>query len=103
MISNGHPLKTLLTMNKKEIAQQFTKQMIDPNQPSISFEQVTNMLKEIQQTHKEVMSNMESYRIRHRLMDSSFSTHHSQLESLNTQFDNLNAKLKESSMLFSKV
>ena len=31
-------------MKKKEIAQQFTKQMLDPNQQSISFEQVTNML-----------------------------------------------------------
>jgi len=79
-------------MNKKEIAQQFTKQMLDPNQPTISFEQVTNMLKEIEQTHKEVLSNMESYRIRHRLMDSSFSARHSQLESLNLQFDNLCAK-----------
>lgn len=29
--------------------------MLDPNQPSINFGQVTDMLKEIQQTHKEVV------------------------------------------------
>ena len=61
-------------MNKKEIAQQFTKQMLDPNQPSISFEQVTNMLKEIEQTHSEIMSNTEAYRIQHRILDISFQT-----------------------------
>ena len=89
-------------MNKKEIAKEFTKQMLDPNTPSINFEQVANMLGEIQQTHKEVLSNMDSYRIRERLMDSTFSARHSQLQSLNMQLDSLNAKLEESSKLFSK-
>ena len=42
----------------------------------------TNMLNEVQQTHKEVLSNMDSYRIRHRLIDSSLSAHRSQLESI---------------------
>ena len=89
-------------MNKKQIAKEFAKQMLDPNTPSINFEQVTTMLGEIQQTHKEVLSNMDSYRIRHRLIDSTFSAHRSQLESLNMQMDYLNVKLKESSTLFSK-
>ena len=89
-------------MNKKEIAKEFTRQMLDPNQPSIDFGQVTNMLKEIEQTHKEVLSNMDSYRIRERHMDSTFSARHSQLQSLNMQLDGLNAKLEESSKLFSK-
>ena len=34
--------------------------MLDPNQPSIEFEQLTNMLKEIEQTHKEVLSGMKA-------------------------------------------
>ena len=89
-------------MNKKEIAKEFTRQMLDPNKPSISFEQVTRMLREIRQTHKEVLSNMDSYRIRERHMDSTFSARHSQLQSLNMQLDSLNTKLKESSTLFSK-
>src|SRR3990170_3816096 len=89
-------------LNKKEIAKEFTRQMLDPNTPSINFEQVTTMLGEIQQTHKEVLSNMDSYRIRERHMDSTFSARHSQLQSLNMQLDSLNAKLKESSTLFSK-
>ena len=89
-------------MNKKEIAKEFTKQMLDPNQPSINFGQVTDMLKEIQQTHREVLSNMDSYRIRERLVDSTFSARHSQLQSLNMQLDSLNAKLEKSSTLFSK-
>jgi hypothetical protein len=65
-------------LNKIGIAKGFTRQMLDPNTPSINFEQVTTMLAEIQQTHKEVLSNMDSYRIRHSLMDSSFSARHSQ-------------------------
>jgi DNA repair exonuclease SbcCD ATPase subunit len=76
--------------------------MLDPNQSSINFGQVTDMLKEIQQTHKEVLSNMDSYRIRERVIDSTFSARHSQLQSLNMQLDSLNTKLKESSTLFSK-
>ena len=89
-------------MNKKEIAKEFTRQILDPNTPSINFEQVTSMLTEIQQTHKEVLSNMDSYRIRERIMDSTFSARHSQLQSLNMQLDSLNAKLEQSSTLFSK-
>lgn len=76
--------------------------MLDPNQPSINFEQVTTMLSEIQQTHQEVLSNMDSYRIRERHMDSTFSARHSQLQSLTMQLDSLNAKLEASSRLFSK-
>ena len=90
-------------MNKKEIAKEFTRQMLDPNQPSINFGQVTAMLGEIQKTHREVLSNMDSYRIRERIMDSTFSARHSQLQSLNMQLGSLNAKLKESSALFSKL
>jgi hypothetical protein len=45
-----------------------------------NFEQVTKMLAEIQQTYKEVLSNMDSYRIRHRMIDHLFSDHHSQLQ-----------------------
>jgi hypothetical protein len=36
-------------MNKKEITKEFKRQMLDPNHPSINFEQVTNMLVEIRQ------------------------------------------------------
>jgi hypothetical protein len=60
------------------------------------------MLNEIQQTHKEVLSGMDSYRIRHRLIDSTFSAHRSQLESINTQISHLNRNLEASSKLFQK-
>jgi hypothetical protein len=45
---------------------------------------------------------MDSYRIRHRLIDSTFSAHRSQLESINMQISHLNRNLKESSTLFQK-
>jgi viroplasmin and RNaseH domain-containing protein len=89
-------------LNKKEMAKEFTRQMLDPNTPSINFEQVTTMLGGTQQTHKEVLSNMDSYRIRERVMDSTFSARHSQLQSLNMQLDSLKAKMEQSSTLFSK-
>jgi hypothetical protein len=60
------------------------------------------MLNEIQQTHKEVLSNMDSYRVRHRLIDSTFSAHRSQLESINMQISHLNRNLEESAKLFQK-
>src|SRR5687768_1664920 len=102
MISNGHPLKTQSTMNKKEIAQQFTKQMLDPNQPSITFEQVTNMLKEIEQTHSKVMSNTEAYRIQYRMLENLYSGLHSKLQSLHKPIENLEERLTRSSTRLSK-
>src|SRR5688572_22562540 len=102
MISNGHLLKTLLIMNKKEIAQQFTKQMLDPNQLSISFEQVTNMLKEIEQTHSKIMSNTEAYRIQHRILESLYSDLRSKLQGLHKPIENLEERLTTSSMRLSK-
>ena len=89
-------------MNKKEIAQQFTKQMLDPNQPSIDFGQVTNMLKEIEQTHQEILSGIESYRLRHKRLDYAFIDHHSQLDSLKEQLTKLNEQLTQSSTRLSK-
>src|SRR5688500_5893239 len=45
---------------------------------------------------------MDSYRIRERVMDSTFSARHSQLQSLNMQLESLSAKLEKSLTLFSK-
>ena len=99
-------------MNKKEIAQQFTrdrqsfseggKQMLDPNQPSISFEQVTNMLKEIEQTHSKIMSNTEAYRIQHRILESLYSDLRSKLQGLHKPIENLEERLTTSSIRLSK-
>src|SRR5687768_14862782 len=89
-------------MNKKEIAQQFTKQMLDPNQPSISFEQVTNMLKEIEQTHSKIMSNTEAYRIQYRTLESFYSGLHSKLKDLHKPIENLEERLTTSSTRLSK-
>jgi hypothetical protein len=61
--------------------------MLDPNQASINFEQVTGTVPEIQQTHKEVLSGMESYRIQHKMLGYAFSDRHSQLESLKQQLE----------------
>src|SRR3990170_4632758 len=89
-------------MNKKEIAQQFTKQMLDPNQPSISFEQVTNMLKEIELTHSKVMSNTEAYRIQYRMLESLYSGLHSKLQGLHKPIEHLEERLTRSSTRLSK-
>src|SRR5687767_11936813 len=89
-------------MNKKEIAQQFTKQMLDPNQPSISLEQVTNMLKEIEQTHSKIMSNTEVYRIQYRTLENLYSGLHSKLKDLHKPIENLEERLTTSSIRLSK-
>lgn len=39
----------------------------------------TNMLKEIEQTHKEILSGIESYRILQKILDHAFTDYHSQL------------------------
>src|SRR5687767_14231025 len=89
-------------MNKKEIAQQFTKQMLDPNQASISFEQATNMLKEIEQTHSKIMSNTEAFRIQHRILESAYSDLRSKLQALHKPIENLEERLTMSSMRLSQ-
>src|SRR3989337_3207406 len=89
-------------MNKKEIAQQFTKQMLNPNHPSISLEQVTNMLKEIEQTHNKIMSNTEAYRIQYRTLENLYSGLHSKLKDLHKPIENLEERLTRSSTQFSK-
>jgi chromosome segregation ATPase len=89
-------------MNKKEIAQQFTKQILDQKAPSISFEQVTNMLKEIEQTHSKIMSNTEAYRIQHRILESSYSDLRSKLQGLHKPIENLEERLTTSSARLSK-
>jgi hypothetical protein len=68
--------------------------MIDPNQPSISFEQVTNMLKEIEQTHGKIMSNTEAYRIQYRMLESLYSGLHSKLKDLYKPIENSEERLK---------
>jgi hypothetical protein len=99
-------------MNKKEIAQQFMracrsfseggKQMLDPNQPSISFEQVTNMLKEIEQAQHKVMLNTEVYRIQYWALENLYSQLHSKLQGLHKPIENLEERLTTSSTQLSK-
>lgn len=48
-------------MNKKEIVKEFSRQMLDQNTPSINFEQVVNLLKQIEQTNREVLNDMDAY------------------------------------------
>jgi hypothetical protein len=93
-------------MNKKEIAKEFTRQMLDQNTPSINFEQVASMLKQIEQTNREVLNDMDSYRIKHRSLAYVFTDHHSQLKSLELQVhkltEALNEQLSDSSTRLSK-
>ena len=71
-------------MKKKEIAKEFTRQMLDPNQPSVNFGQVTNMLKEVEQVHAKVRSEMEKYLTKIECLAMRFPTV-IQLESLEQQ------------------
>src|SRR5688572_24838635 len=92
---NGQPSKTLSTMNKKEIAKEFTRQMLDQNTPSINFEQVARMLNQVEQVYEKVLSDMSKYQYEHQHMRCAFSDHRSQLESLGQQLTKLNANLVE--------
>jgi hypothetical protein len=80
--------------------------MLDQNTPSTNFEQVTNMLEQIEQTHREVLNDMESFRTKHRTLSFSFTDHHSQLElseqHLQRLTEKLNEQLTELSTRFSK-
>ena len=82
-------------MNKKEIAKEFTRQMLDQNTPSINFEQVTHMLKQIEQAHREVLNDMDTFRTKHRTLNYSFTDHHSQLKSSEQQLQKLTETLSE--------
>jgi len=82
-------------MNKKEIAKEFTRQMLDQNTPSINFEQVTNMLNQVGQVYEKVLSDLSKYQYEHQHMRSAFSDHRSQLESLKQQLTQLSANLTE--------
>lgn len=59
------------------------------------LQQVTNMLKQIEQTHRAVLNDMESFRIKHRTLSYSFTDHHSQLKSSEQQLQRLTEKLSE--------
>jgi hypothetical protein len=95
-------IKNTINYEQEEIPRQFTKQMLDPNQPSISFEQVTNMIREIEQTHSKIMSNTEVYRIQYRTLENLYSGLHSKLESLHKPIENLEERLTMSSAQLSK-
>jgi hypothetical protein len=72
--------------------------MLDPNQPLISFEQVTNMLKDIEQTHSKIMSNTEAYGIQYRMLKSLYSNLHFKLQGLYKPIENLEERLTTSSI-----
>jgi septation ring formation regulator EzrA len=76
--------------------------MLNPNQPSISFERVTNMLKEIEQTHKKIISNTEAHRIQYRTLENLYSGLHSKLKDLHKPIENLEERLTTSSVRLSK-
>jgi hypothetical protein len=69
--------------------------MLDQNTPSINFEQVANMLKQIEQTHQEVLNDMDTFRTKHRTLSYSFTDHHSQLKLSEQQLQRLTEKLSE--------
>src|SRR5688572_25727832 len=82
-------------MNKKEIAKEFTRQMLDQNTPSINFEQVARMLNQVGTVYEKVLLDMSKYQYERQLMRCAFSDHRSQLESLQQQVTKLNSNLIE--------
>lgn len=53
------------------------------------------MLKEIEQAHTQVQSDMEGYLIKHRMLGYAFTDCYSQLESLKQQLNQLKEQLTE--------
>ncbi|HYF66624.1 MAG TPA: relaxase/mobilization nuclease domain-containing protein [Ohtaekwangia sp.] len=88
-------IKNIINYEQERDRERITKQMLDQNTPSINFEQVTNMLKQIEQTHWEVMNDMESFRTKHRTLSFSFTDHHSQLKLSEQHLQRLTEKLSE--------
>ena len=80
-------------MNKNEIAQQFTKQMLEQKQTGLTPEQVLTMIREIEQLHKKSQKGTEDYsqfltRLSYFIQDMQKA-----IQQLNGQVDQLNAKM----------
>src|SRR5687767_14839239 len=92
MTSNGQPLKIILTMNKKEIAKQFTKQMIELEQSKqvMDGSQLTELVKEIQEFHSREQENYRrSFQTILRTQETAYKSLGSQLKNLHLQVADL--------------
>lgn len=74
-------------MNKKEIAQQFTRQMIEQNPASLSPEQVLLILKEIQSLYLKAQDSHQRQTINARILNSMIEGNLKQVREANTLLD----------------
>lgn len=89
-------------MNKKEIAQQFTRQMIEQSPSTLSQEQVIAILQKIQSTYSRAEQSSSQYSNNLRILSSTMEGLRTKSQKLNSNFDQLNEKMEAASTLFRK-
>ncbi len=90
-------------MNKKEIAQQFTRQMIEQNPTHLSSEQVLLILKEIQSLYLKAQDSHQQQIINARILNSMIEGNLKQVREVNTLLDLQTQKLLASTTLIQKT
>ena len=90
-------------MNKKEIAQQFTKQMIEQNPTHLSAEQVLLILKEIQSLYLKAQESNQQHLINVRIQHSMIENNLKQGRELNTLINLQTQKLLDSTSTLHKT
>src|SRR6478609_4431854 len=95
MTLNGLPSKTTSTMNKKEIAEQFTRQTLEQNPSSLTHDQVQSILMEIQRLCTTVQDSSKQQLINMRILNSVMESTGKQAKELFLLMDSQNRKLIE--------
>ena len=80
-------------MNKKEIAQQFTKQTLEPTPDLLSSEQITGLINEIKIMHDETQLNLQNFQIKQRVLERSYDDQHNRLKVLCKPLEQLEERL----------
>lgn len=80
-------------MNKKEIAQQFTKQTLEPTPPSLTSEQMAALINEIKIMHNETQLNLQNFQIKQRALERSYDDLHNRLKALYKPLEQLEERL----------
>lgn len=80
-------------MNKKEIAQQFIKQTLEPTPPSLTSEQMAGIINEIKIMHSETQLNLQNFQIKQRILERSYDDLHNRLKALCKPLEQLEKRM----------
>lgn len=89
-------------MNKKEIAQQFTRQILDQDPSTLTQQQVLLIIQEIQHLCAKVEQSSNQYSTSLRILSHTILDLQTRAQTLNNQLDQLNGKMSTTVVYFQK-